>query len=55
MGVDFDWGLIRIKSGQQDGETVERTIHDLRLTCAAGSGWKLVIVDEADYASQKAK
>lgn len=47
-------GLHVIKSGMQDAEAVESVLRDLRYTPMMGSGWKVVIVDEADYMSVKA-
>jgi hypothetical protein len=47
-------GLFIIKSGMQDAEAVEGVLKDLRYTPMMGSGWKVVIVDEADYMSVKA-
>jgi hypothetical protein len=51
--VEFG-GLEEIKSGMQDAEAVERVLRSARFTPMLGSGWKVVIVDEADYMSQKA-
>lgn len=51
--VEFG-GLDTIKSGQQDAEAVEKALDNLRFTPMLGSGWKVVIVDEADYMSVKA-
>jgi replication-associated recombination protein RarA len=47
-------GLEQVKSGMQDSEEVERVLRNLRYTPMLGSGWKVVIVDEADYMSHKA-
>lgn len=47
-------GLEQIRSGMQDGEAVERALESLRYTPMLGSGWKVLIVDEADYMSPKA-
>jgi hypothetical protein len=47
-------GLHQIKSGTQDAEAVEQILDSLRFTPMLGSGWKVVIVDEADYMSPKA-
>jgi len=51
--VEFG-GLEQIKSGMQDAEAVEGVLNTLRYTPMLGSGWKVVIVDEADYMSHKA-
>jgi replication-associated recombination protein RarA len=47
-------GLEIIKSGMQDADAVERVLDGLRFTPMLGSGWKVIIVDEADYMSPKA-
>ncbi len=47
-------GLEQVKSGMQDADEVERVLRNLRYTPMLGSGWKVVIVDEADYMSHKA-
>ena len=47
-------GLEIIKSGMQDAEAVERVLDGLRFTPMLGSGWKVIIVDEADFMSPKA-
>ena len=51
--VEFG-GLEQVKSGMQDAEEVERVLKNLRYTPMLGSGWKVIIVDEADYMSYKA-
>lgn len=48
-------GLHRIDSGMQDAEAVATSLDNLRYTPMLGSGWKVVIVDEADYMSPKAQ
>lgn len=55
LGVDRFWGLIHVKAGENNADSIEDVLRQLRLACPAGSGWKLVLVDEADYMSQKAK
>jgi ATPase family protein associated with various cellular activities (AAA) len=47
-------GLEQVKSGMQDAEEVERVLGNLRYTPMLGSGWRVIIVDEADYMSYKA-
>lgn len=55
LGVSEFSGLTEIKSGMQDAEAVESALNNLRYTpMFSQSGWKLVIVDEADYMSAKA-
>lgn len=51
--VEFG-GMFRIKSGMQDAEAVGKVLDVLRFTPMLGSGWKVVIVDEADNMSPKA-
>jgi replication-associated recombination protein RarA len=51
--VEFG-GLEIIKSGMQDAEAVETVLRSLHFAPMLGSGWKVVIVDEADYMSPKA-
>lgn len=53
MGVDPNWSLIHIKSGEQDGDSVTGALKTLRFSAVNG-GWKMIIVDEADYMSVKA-
>lgn len=47
-------GLEIIKSGMQDAEAVERVLRSLNFAPMLGSGWHVVIVDEADFMSPKA-
>lgn len=47
-------GLEVIKSGMQDADAVGAALRSLHFTPMIGSGWKVVIVDEADYMSPKA-
>jgi hypothetical protein len=51
--VEFG-GLEIIRSGIADAEAVESALLGLRYTPMLGSGWKVVIVDEADSMSYKA-
>jgi hypothetical protein len=51
--VEFG-GLEVVKSGTQDAEMVERILQGLRYTPMCGSGWKVVVCDEADLMSPKA-
>jgi hypothetical protein len=48
-------GLWRIESGTQTDETVTAALESLRYTPMLGSGWKVIVVDEADHSSPKAK
>jgi hypothetical protein len=41
-------GLWQIASGDQTGETVKETMENLRITPFEGSGWRMLIVNEAD-------
>jgi replication factor C small subunit len=54
LGVDLMWGFHEIKSTEGDIEEVGRALKSLRF-CAPGSGEKLVLVDEADSMSSRAK
>jgi MoxR-like ATPase len=42
-------GLDRIAAGQCVGDTVEKALKQLRYVPMLGSGWKVLILDEADY------
>jgi hypothetical protein len=53
LGVDPDWGFEMIESAKGDMDAVERALKMLRHV-APGSGWKLVLVDEADLMTPKA-
>jgi len=52
LGVDCEagplGGLHEIASGEQTGESVRRVMDGLRLFTLSGSGWKVLIVNEAD-------
>ena len=48
-------GLEEIKSGMQDQEAVLRALDTLRYTPMMGSGWKVIIADEADMMSTHAQ
>lgn len=48
-------GLEEIKSGMQDQDAVLRVLNNLRFTPMMGSGWKVVICDEADMMSTYAQ
>jgi DNA polymerase III gamma/tau subunit len=41
-------GLHQIASGEQTGESVRRVMDGLRLYTLSGSGWKVLVVNEAD-------
>lgn len=54
IGVNVDWNLIHIKSGEMDAAAVESALGTVR--CAGiGNGWKLILCDEADMMSAKAR
>ena len=56
IGADEEWGVMEINAGEQDGEAVENALRMLRQGCfGTGSGWKVIIVNEADYMSKKAE
>jgi hypothetical protein len=52
LGVDTDAGPFGgfhvIASGEQTGESVRRVMDGLRLHTLSGSGWKVLVVNEAD-------
>jgi hypothetical protein len=52
LGVDIDagpfGGLHVIASGEQTGESVRRVMDGMRLHTLGGSGWKVLVVNEAD-------
>src|SRR5262249_39219174 len=52
LGVDVDGGAFGgfhvIASGEQTGESVRRVMDGLRLHTLSGSGWKVLVVNEAD-------
>jgi hypothetical protein len=52
LGVDLAAGPLggwhEIASGEQTGESVRRTMDGLRLYTLSGSGWKVLVVNEAD-------
>lgn len=54
LGVDPNWSLHRVSSGEMDAEEVRTTLKSLRFSAPNG-GWKLVVCDEADGMSPKAK
>lgn len=54
LGVNFDWNLLQIKSGELNDEAVGTAFRMLRQVGLA-DGWKLVICDEGDLMSPKAR
>lgn len=58
LGVDVDQdelgGLYQIASGEQTAETVRDLVRGLRLCPMFGSGWRVAVVNEADYTSAAA-
>jgi hypothetical protein len=48
-------GLFKISSGDQDGAAVKHLLSGLRMRPFYGSGWKVVIVNEADYMTRQAE
>ena len=55
LGINRDWGLRHIKSGELDVEEVRAALDQLRFACPCGSGWKMIIADEADLMGSKSK
>ena len=47
-------GFHQIASGEQTGETVRRTMDGLRFRTMYGSGWKVLVVNEADVMTPNA-
>lgn len=54
LGVSLDWGFHQIDSARGDAEAVDDALRMLRHACPVGSGWKMVMVDEADLMTPKA-
>ena len=56
LGCDPDWGgVIEIPSGTQDGRAVEDLLRRMHLRPMGGSGWKVVIINEADRMTPQAE
>jgi phospholipid N-methyltransferase len=56
LGCDPDWGgVVEIPSGTQDGRAVEDLLRRMHLRPMAGSGWKVVIINEADRMTPQAE
>lgn len=55
LGIDRFWGFIHVRAGENNADSIDDVLRQLRLACPCGSGWKMVLVDEADYMSAKAK
>jgi hypothetical protein len=58
LGVDIDGGPFggfhEIASGEQTAESVRRVMDGMRLHTLSGSGWKVLVVNEADCLSTQA-
>jgi hypothetical protein len=58
LGCDMDCpemgGVIEIPSGQQDGRAVDDLLRSLALRPLLGSGWKVAIINEADFMTAQA-
>ena len=54
LGIDLDWGFTFLRSAEADGQAVDDALRMLRHSCPLGSGYKMVLVDEADLMSPKA-
>ncbi len=48
-------GVCELPSGKQDGGAVERLLESMRCRPLAGSGWRVAIVNEADYMTRQAE
>lgn len=54
LSVNRDWNFQHIKSGELDGDSVQTALKTARFV-GINDGWKLILCDEADLMSQKAK
>lgn len=54
LGVSRDFDFIHIKSGEMDGSAVESALSTVRRV-GVRDGWKLILCDEADMMSGKAR
>lgn len=54
MGVDPNWGFNYVRSGELDAEAVNQALRQLRFV-TPGDKWKLLLCDEAEAMSPKAK
>jgi len=54
MGVNLDWDFHEVKSAAGDAEAIEAGLKMLRFA-GQGGGWKMLLIDEADTMSDKAK
>jgi hypothetical protein len=57
LGCESDMiggGFEVIESGEQNGDRVDQSIRDIHLRPMFGSGWRVLVVEEADYGSAKA-
>jgi replication-associated recombination protein RarA len=48
-------GVYEVPSGKQDGAAVERLVESLHYRPLFGSGWKVAIINEADYMTRQAE
>jgi replication-associated recombination protein RarA len=53
-GVNREWNLIEIDSGEMDAEAVEKALKTMR-GIGVNDGWKLICCNEADMMSTKAR
>jgi DNA polymerase III delta prime subunit len=54
LGVNREWNLIEIDSGEMDAEAVEKSLKTVR-GIGVNDGWKLICCNEADMMSNKAR
>ena len=54
LGVNIDWNFVHVESGKMNDEAVETAYKVLRCV-GVRDGWKLVLCDEADMMTSKAK
>jgi hypothetical protein len=54
LGVDLTWSFHKIDSGTADANSVEEAVKSMRYSVASG-GFRMILVDEADTMTAKAK
>ena len=56
LGCNSEWGgVVEIPSGMQDGKAVEDVYRKMHLRPMNGSGWKVVVINEADCMTDQAE
>ena len=54
LGVDMKWNFHKIESGTADAKAVEEAVNSMRYSVGQG-GYRMILVDEADTMTSKAK